>query len=56
MTTELVKIAFISTKMEFFIQVFFQLTFGVNSSIQELGDVITKVPPGATRDGNLSRN
>ena len=57
MTTELVKIAFIfSIKMKFFVQVFFQLTFGVNSSIQELGDVITKVPPGATRDGNLSRN
>ena len=41
---------------EVFCSGFFQLTFGVNSSIQELGDVITKVPPGATRDGNLSRN
>jgi len=41
---------------EVFYSGFFQLTFGVNSSIQELGDVITKVPPGATRDGNLSRN
>ena len=57
MTTELVKIAFIfSIKIKFSVQVFFQLTFGVNSSIQELGDVMTKVPPGATRDGNLSRN
>ena len=57
MTTELVKIAFIfSIKIKFSVQVFFQLTFGVNSSIQELGDVMTKVPPGATRDGNFSRN